>query len=650
MDQLQRLLRGSTIVRHTKILITSRPHILVPSYFTDTIEMPLVAENLQHDITTFVKTETQPLFDDNLREEVRQALIDGANGMFLWVSLILEDLKRSRTTMPRAIREKLKTLPRDLPGVYINILRKIQTEDQTTAESILQWVVWAARPLTLEELKIAIAIQPERTSMASMVDDMHTDLRQVLRLVFGAMLRIEADDTIHLVHQSAKDFLIHMSVTGGKDPSDDHQPAFCLASAKTNLRIASCCLTYLLFGDCEYGPVNHRSIEQNIQSQQKKLPFLKYAATHWPEHVRQTDHTSDEHKHLCGVFRKLAESPNKCDFAYAILSGPLKYKKTPPLEIVASLGLITFLEELLAHDADIDTEGSSAIRVAVQRGHVAMVRLLLDRGAKIGCGALYDAALRGNEAIVRLLLDRGADIDAQDGYCGALQVAAERGNEALVRLLLDRGANINAHGVKYGTALQAAALSSNEATVSLLLDRGADVNAPGGQNGNALQIAARGGKEAIVSLLLDRGADINPQDGEYGSALQVAAERGNEAIVSLLLDGGADVNAKGGIYGHALQAAARSGNETNISLLLDRGADVNAQDGYYGSALQAAALHSSEAIVSLLLDRGADINAQGGKYGNALQAAVESGNEAVVRLLLDRSPEIYNDECSEQLL
>jgi hypothetical protein len=348
---------------------------------TDVIELCLFAGNLQSDINAFIETEVHKLlqFSGGLAEEVRQALIDGANGMFLWVSFVLEDLKKSTNVTPQAIRRALKSLPSDLPGVYTNILRKIRIEDKIAAQTILQWVVWAVRPLTIQELTIAMAILPEHTSMFSMQDNMYTDLRKFLQLVFGPLLRIEEDDTIHLFHNSAKDFLSNMDVVTDADSSRSSLSTFSLASGKSNFRLAMACLTYLSFDECEDRPVagqgvSERDVKQNIEIRKYKLPFLDYAATHWPEHTSQAGQGSDEHQVLCGAFRKLAQFPHKTDLAYQLLafSRNQSFEKTTPLQIAASLGLITFVDDLLAHGADINASSGiyhNALLAAAVNGH-----------------------------------------------------------------------------------------------------------------------------------------------------------------------------------------------------------------------------------------------------------------------------------------
>jgi ankyrin repeat protein len=99
---------------------------------------------------------------------------------------------------------------------------------------------------------------------------------------------------------------------------------------------------------------------------------------------------------------------------------------------------------------------------------------------------------------VRPLLDRGADVNSKDNKWGrtTLLEAANRGHEAVVRLLLGHGADVNAKNEWGQTALHEAAYiwkelyreasRGYEAVVQLLLDRGTDINAKDddGRTGN----------------------------------------------------------------------------------------------------------------------------------------------------------------------
>jgi hypothetical protein len=158
-----------SIRKRIKVVITSRPQIPMKSYFPDLVDIPLDS-NTRNDIVNYVHASVLELkkrhFPTELRQEIQDARIEGSNGMFLWVDLILYDLKTSARTSQHAIQNMLKTLPKSLPNLYEKISLGIQCEYLELANSILRWVVWAERPFTLEELKIAIAIQPGHRSMS----------------------------------------------------------------------------------------------------------------------------------------------------------------------------------------------------------------------------------------------------------------------------------------------------------------------------------------------------------------------------------------------------------------------------------------------------------------------------------------------------
>jgi hypothetical protein len=123
------LYRNPCIGNRVKILFTSRPHTPVRSHIASVVDIALDTQYLGTDITNYVKDGIARLDRINLpfelRDEIQKVLIDGANGMFLWVSLILDDLHNSKRTTRNAIQAKLKTLPKDLPKLYRNILKRL---------------------------------------------------------------------------------------------------------------------------------------------------------------------------------------------------------------------------------------------------------------------------------------------------------------------------------------------------------------------------------------------------------------------------------------------------------------------------------------------------------------------------------------------
>ncbi|MBN9691385.1 MAG: ankyrin repeat domain-containing protein [Verrucomicrobia bacterium] len=217
--------------------------------------------------------------------------------------------------------------------------------------------------------------------------------------------------------------------------------------------------------------------------------------------------------------------------------------------------------------------------------------------------------------------------------------ASAGGHLALVRLLLERGAQANHKCLGGNTALSFAAYNGHEEVVRELLEAGAQVNAtimtPAG-NVPVLVYAAAKGYRGVVELFLKHGATLNPKKAEV-LPLQMTAETTNMEMVSYLLSAGADVNARQDLCGYTslIKAASKSTVEM-VRLLIEAGADVDARDKIGMTALMIAARRGDQEIVKELLASGADARIAyedpNGKR-TALDMARECDRSKVARLL-----------------
>ena len=133
---------------------------------------------------------------------------------------------------------------------------------------------------------------------------------------------------------------------------------------------------------------------------------------------------------------------------------------------------------------------------------------------------------------------KGADVEAKDKDGGtALMLAAESGHKAVMRLLLKKGADVEAKHVTGRTALKWAAEGEEEAVVRLLLKKEANDEAKDRTGLTALVLAAESGHETVVRLLLETGANIDAKHVTGRTALMWVANRGHEAVVRLLEGG-----------------------------------------------------------------------------------------------------------------
>jgi len=143
--------------------------------------------------------------------------------------------------------------------------------------------------------------------------------------------------------------------------------------------------------------------------------------------------------------------------------------------------------------------------------------------------------------VVRMLEMRSIDVEAKGFEYGetCLMVSAFKGHLAICRLLIDKGAYVEAKDVHGRTSLHLAADQGQIEIVCLLCDRGADVEACIINGNRPLHIAAWKGHISVVKELLEeRNAEINARSDGGRTALTVANRYDKPDIVAYLISRG----------------------------------------------------------------------------------------------------------------
>jgi hypothetical protein len=97
-----------------------------------------------------------------LRKEIITKLSDGANGMFLWVNLMLNQIYD--VSRPSDINDALNNAPRSLSNMIRHIFERLEEDlrgfRKDDFKEILSWVTCAQRPLKLAELRTVLQLRP----------------------------------------------------------------------------------------------------------------------------------------------------------------------------------------------------------------------------------------------------------------------------------------------------------------------------------------------------------------------------------------------------------------------------------------------------------------------------------------------------------
>jgi len=227
-----------------------------------------------------------------------------------------------------------------------------------------------------------------------------------------------------------------------------------------------------------------------------------------------------------------------------------------------------------------------------------------------GATPLWIAAEKGHLEVVKLLLEKGAAIEAvrNDGvtrYPGRQELGEHRATvDAAVEL-----------GV---TSLWIAAQKGHLEVVKLLLERGALIEAKNSKNITPLLVAAEEGRFEVVKLLLEKGALIEAKNSNKATPLWMAAQNGHLEIVALLLEKGAAVDAR---------------TDDSVTMVYDRAnGTVSTKRNYGVTPLWMAAQNGHIKVVASLLKNGANPNVEA-MGRSALQFAVEKRLTEIAELL-----------------
>lgn len=258
INTLKRLVNDSAIV--LKLFFSSRDSRTndLRKTFNGFHHISLQAEGQREDMKSYItqvieeRIEAGDLVveDDTLVSEIRDALVHGAQGMFLWVALEIEELCFQRSDS--AIRAVLDDLPKDLTETFNRALRRILTRGRNSKEvvkRILEIVAASARTLTLVELAEAASIEVGQKFWKK-----GQRLNNMIAVPAWCECLVAVDEesqVVQFIHHTVKKFILQLppASSTSKSTADPELNQFHFSFEHASHSLGEICVTHLGLDD-----------------------------------------------------------------------------------------------------------------------------------------------------------------------------------------------------------------------------------------------------------------------------------------------------------------------------------------------------------------------------------------------------------------
>lgn len=229
------------------------------------------------------------------RGETCETIVERSKGRYLWATLVVEKLNRTRVINEIQIQRIIQSAPQDITGLYGRILEKM-CEKQTRVSFIKQVLLWAvfqqerlqAAGFSIgKALGMAMEKYPRRKITSQEAEEFLDENVEIKVDLYCGQLAQFRDGRLELVHRSFKEYLL-MDLP--KKASKRFLGGLYLGWEHSHATLANICIAYLTlpyFEDSgtalEAGRMD--LWESKVRRRIWKHPFVRYASLYWYKHL-----------------------------------------------------------------------------------------------------------------------------------------------------------------------------------------------------------------------------------------------------------------------------------------------------------------------------------------------------------------------------
>ncbi|KAL4968578.1 uncharacterized protein BDV14DRAFT_196880 [Aspergillus stella-maris] len=263
------------------ILVTSRtPVITYMNVSNPAIEVESVTieeTDTKNDIFLLLQANIDSLPSPSAegRQTMADEILQASNGCFLWVDLVLKELRQVNTSTE--IRKVLASNSKSMDGLYSKILTDMADArfGKDLGKAFLIWAVCSFRPLSTREIHQAIELDIKDT-----IDDVERSLSTCCRNI----VYVDNCKEVRLIHLTAREFLLRQDIV----------PEFTIDKSSAHKRLTLACLRYLSSSEMKAPRSRRVSLAEDGGTSKKKQPFADYACKFIFQHLPHVKSTDDE--------------------------------------------------------------------------------------------------------------------------------------------------------------------------------------------------------------------------------------------------------------------------------------------------------------------------------------------------------------------